>query len=191
MAGSAGRLIAARIRFRLLPILRPRLRLSGSGTRLCLAPLEVLAERGGEPGFFSGIGGVGFFGHFAPGIAAWRAFQGLACERRTPMANPLPRGPEGHRFNRIRCRSSVVEHLIGNEEVHSSILCGSTSPQPDYARLFPAPVERRFFRAFLLLRFRQGDGFGSLAHQQARDEGQQRCDQKKADQMVRADEGRV
>ena len=24
------------------------------------------------------------------------------------------------------CRSSVVEHLIGNEEVHSSILCGST-----------------------------------------------------------------
>lgn len=87
--------------------------------------------------------------------------------------------------------AQLVEHLIGNEEVHSSILCGSTSPQPDYARLFPAPVERRFFRAFLLLRFRQGDGFGSLAHQQARDEGQQRCDQKKADQMVRADEGRV
>jgi hypothetical protein len=27
---------------------------------------------------------------------------------------------------RSRCRSSVVEHLIGNEEVHSSILCGST-----------------------------------------------------------------
>jgi hypothetical protein len=27
---------------------------------------------------------------------------------------------------RTRCRSSVVEHLIGNEEVHSSILCGST-----------------------------------------------------------------
>jgi hypothetical protein len=25
------------------------------------------------------------------------------------------------------CRSSVVEHFIGNEEVHSSILCGSTT----------------------------------------------------------------
>jgi hypothetical protein len=33
----------------------------------------------------------------------------------------------------VRCRSSVVEHLIGNEEVHSSILCGSTSHPASFA----------------------------------------------------------
>src|SRR3546814_9981509 len=36
-----------------------------------------------------------------------------------------------------RCRSSVVEHLIGNEEVDSSILSGSTSQRQRPATLFP------------------------------------------------------
>jgi hypothetical protein len=36
-----------------------------------------------------------------------------------------------------RCRSSVVEHFIGNEEVDSSILSGSTSfsKKPPYPRI--------------------------------------------------------
>jgi hypothetical protein len=38
-------------------------------------------------------------------------------------------------FAEIRCRSSVVEHLIGNEEVHSSILCGSTISPDNFKRL--------------------------------------------------------
>jgi hypothetical protein len=41
------------------------------------------------------------------------------------------RGVSGRDLRRLagpeRCRSSVVEHLIGNEEVVSSILTGSTS----------------------------------------------------------------
>jgi hypothetical protein len=32
----------------------------------------------------------------------------------------------------------VVEHLIGNEEVHSSILCGSTT-------VYPSPLLRSAF----------------------------------------------
>ena len=44
------------------------------------------------------------------------------------MANPARAALLRPRFSTpVRCRSSVVEHLIGNEEVHSSILCGSTS----------------------------------------------------------------
>ena len=43
-----------------------------------------------------------------------------------------PRHRQGDRiFASFRCcRSSVVEHSLGKGEVHSSILCGSTSQKP-------------------------------------------------------------
>lgn len=41
------------------------------------------------------------------------------------------------------CRSSVVEHLIGNEEVHSSILCGSTISSLSKSALVRFSVENR------------------------------------------------
>jgi hypothetical protein len=46
------------------------------------------------------------------------------------LNRPPPYGipPPAPTFGRRRCRSSVVEHPLGKGEVHSSILCGSTSP---------------------------------------------------------------
>ena len=59
------------------------------------------------------------------GKSAWRAGEASLAPRR-----PLWHGPR--RFEATtgaprRCRSSVVEHPLGKGEVHSSILCGSTS----------------------------------------------------------------
>jgi hypothetical protein len=45
------------------------------------------------------------------------------------------------RTSGFRCRSSVVEHFIGNEEVDSSILSGSTSFQPNGMRDVSAQAE--------------------------------------------------
>jgi hypothetical protein len=88
MAVATGRLIAVAAGFRLLPFVRRFIGLSGPRTGLRLAPLEVFAERGGKPGFFSGVCGIGLLIHKDPGIAGGKRFQGFACRGRTPMANP-------------------------------------------------------------------------------------------------------
>src|SRR5580698_6220424 len=45
-----------------------------------------------------------------------------------------PPAPLWH-IRALRCRSSVVEHPLGKGEVHSSILCGSTSFRPHRRKL--------------------------------------------------------
>jgi hypothetical protein len=125
MAANAGRLIAIRARFRFLGagffgLFRPR-----AGLRL--APLEVFAKCCRKPGLFPGVGGTGFFVHKDPLSRADTGFK-LCLRGPDPYGKPCPRGGSPPRFVPVCCRSSVVEHLIGNEEVHSSILCGSTIP---------------------------------------------------------------
>jgi hypothetical protein len=49
-----------------------------------------------------------------------------ACAARNHVARIARLGGPYEADSPARCRSSVVEHSIGNGEVHSSILCGST-----------------------------------------------------------------
>jgi hypothetical protein len=143
MAAGAGRLIAPLARFRRLRDGR-FVRLFASGAGLRLAPLEIFAKGSRQPGFFPGVGGVRFLGHRSP-VSRLKATFKLCLPGPNPYGKPCPaRARLPPRFRpKVRCRSSVVEHLIGNEEVHSSILCGST--------ISNAALHLRFF--FPALRF--------------------------------------
>jgi peptidoglycan/LPS O-acetylase OafA/YrhL len=130
MAASAGRLIALPAGFRLRRAGLLHFRFFPSRTRLGLAPLEVFPKRRREPGGFSGIGGIGLFVHEIRVSRSQTGFK-LCLPRAGPLWQTLPARCDPPRdLIPVRCRSSVVEHLIGNEEVHSSILCGSTIALP-------------------------------------------------------------
>jgi hypothetical protein len=79
------------------------------------------------------------FDDFRPFPSCPRACASEALVARTGR---LVGGHLGRFLSKYRacCRSSVVEHSIGNGEVDSSILSGSTSFFRDRTRLFPAEV---------------------------------------------------
>ena len=88
-----------------------------------------------------GIGGIAGPKNAAspilPILAALERIPVLAPDRPLWQEPPACRGPLG-RFllPRACCRSSVVEHSIGNGEVDSSILSGSTIQRADYLTFF-------------------------------------------------------
>jgi hypothetical protein len=65
----------------------------------------------------------GRFSHLTRSLACLRA-RGACGKNRPPAAAVSGRFSI---LSRACCRSSVVEHSLGKGEVHSSILCGSTS----------------------------------------------------------------
>jgi len=91
MAVRAGRLIAAIARFRPLRTLIVFSRLFRPGTGLRLAALEVFAQCRGQPGCFSGIGGVGLFVHVCAVSRPRGAFK-LRLPGPDPYGKPCPRG---------------------------------------------------------------------------------------------------
>jgi hypothetical protein len=126
MAARAGRLIAFPAGFLFLNGLLLVFRFFRPRAHLRLTALEVFAERRRKPGGFADVGRIGFFIHKVPLSRPEIGFKALLAGH-GPLWQTLPARCDPPRdLTPVCCRSSVVEHLIGNEEVHSSILCGST-----------------------------------------------------------------
>jgi hypothetical protein len=126
MAARAGRLIAIFAGFPLTGVLLLVFRFFSPRANLRLTALEIFAERCGQPGFFPDVCRIGLFIHKVPLSRPEIGFKALLAGAE-PLWQTLPARCDPPRdLTPVCCRSSVVEHLIGNEEVHSSILCGST-----------------------------------------------------------------